>query len=359
MTLDQAKEELIKRYKYLYDNASFILAPFMYEQTEEEYKVRVEKDIKKYGRTFFEKPLIYLNLNIKEYIVVLFEEFLLDDIEMECSSLYQLIESKRNDKEYLERVKRGLELVEKRNKNEPYLKTSLNIWEILSKVWDRVKEQSGDLKNKENKLKIIDEYCRIYRYQNNGKIYTSGHDLNLHDCNSLTILLHERKPSRDRKDTGVTKNAFITILATAPRYEDNWSIFTEQEKQEVYLQYHDELPCDLEIACNLEEDYRTRLIRPEHTSPCGEYFYVNEREMFCNPISYNPIIYSENYYQLCPHCGYIVNIPKEILSPGIRKRIQDRCRQDRYLSRKMYLYSELFSLDKNSTKGQRKMLKKD
>ena len=35
MTLAKAKHELIKRYRYLYENAYFILAPYMYEQTEE------------------------------------------------------------------------------------------------------------------------------------------------------------------------------------------------------------------------------------------------------------------------------------------------------------------------------------
>ena len=40
MTLEQAKEELIKRYKYLYKNAPLILAPFMYEETKEKFQNR-------------------------------------------------------------------------------------------------------------------------------------------------------------------------------------------------------------------------------------------------------------------------------------------------------------------------------
>ena len=39
MTIEQAKQEWVRRYKYLYENAYFILAPYMYEQTEEEYYV--------------------------------------------------------------------------------------------------------------------------------------------------------------------------------------------------------------------------------------------------------------------------------------------------------------------------------
>ena len=49
MTLEQAKQELVRRYRYLYENAYFILAPYMYEQSEEEFKKMVEKDLKKYN----------------------------------------------------------------------------------------------------------------------------------------------------------------------------------------------------------------------------------------------------------------------------------------------------------------------
>ena len=97
----------------------------------------------------------------------------------------------------------------------------------------------------------------------------------------------------------------------------------------------------------------TRLYRPENTEPCGKNFCINEKEIFIRPDDS-----SYRFFQLCPHCGYIVNIPKEILSEGIQKRIEDRCSKDDRLFRKMFLYSELFSLDKKSTEGQTKLLKK-
>jgi len=114
----------------------------------------------------------------------------------------------------------------------------------------------------------------------------------------------------------------------------------------------------LEITCELEEEYvpmmiETRLHRPENTEPCGENFIVKENEIF---VDSNDKLY--RYYQLCPHCGYMVNIPKEILSDGIKQRIEDRCNKDDKLFRKMCLYSELFSLDKKSNDGQKKLLKK-
>ena len=53
-----------------------------------------------------------------------------------------------------------------------------------------------------------------------------------------------------------------------------------------------------------------------------------------------------------------MNIPKEILSDGIKQRIEERCSKGDKLFRKMFLYSELFSLDKALTNGQKKVLKK-
>lgn len=359
MTIEQAKQKLVRRYKYLYENAYFILAPYMYQQSDEEYQKMIDRDTKEYGRSLLREPMIYLKINALDIVNSMFEEFLLSNANIEDTELYKFVESKRDDKEYLGQVKKGLELIERKNVGRTViLKESLDIWKILNKTWDYISEQSGDLKNKENKLNVLDEYYRIARYQNNGKIYTSGRNLNLHDVSSVVVPLHERKPFRDKKDIGIIKNPFITVLAHAPRYEDNCSIFTESEKQQIYLEYHDELPCDLEMVCELEEEYiktmiETRLYRPEHTEPCRENFIVKEEEIFVNP---NDTLY--RYYQLCPHCGYMVNIPKEILSDGIKQRIEDRCSKDDKLFRKMFLYSELFSLDRLSTTGQKKVLKK-
>ena len=358
MTIDQAKEQLIKRYKYLYENALFILSPFMYEQTIEELKAYNKKAKKQYGKYHEERtePLIYLN--IPNNILPVFEEFLLSDCEMEASQLYLMTEENRNNKTYLEKVKRGCQLVEKNNENKPYLKTALDIWNILRKTYDYIKEQSGDLKNKDNKLHIIDEYYRILRYQNDGQIRTSGRTLNLHDFGSVSIPMHQSAPSRDKKDIGIKKNSFISTLTRIPKYEDNGSIFLESVKQKIYLEYHDELPWNLEITCDTLEKYEddlqdSRLIRPKSTSNCGKSFYINEAEIF---VDFNDKRY--RYYQLCPHCGYIVNIPKEILTDGIKIRIEARCKKDINLFRKMTLYSELKQLDDIPIEGQRKILKK-
>jgi hypothetical protein len=359
MTIEQAKQQLVNRYRYLYEIAYLILAPYMHEQTNEEYQKSVDDYIKQFGRSIIDKPSIYLKINRLDSVNSIFEEFLLSDKKLEDTELYKFIESKRNDKEYLEQVKRGIELTDKKNIERCEItKESLDIWKILNATWDYVSEQSGDLKNKESKLRVLDEYYRIARYQNNGKIYKSGRNLTLDESWGGIIIDKKREPFRDKKDIGITNNPFITTISKATHYEDNWSIFTENEKQQIYLDYHDELPCDLEITCGLEEEYiktmiETRLYRPENTQPCGENFIIKEEEIFVNP---NDKLY--RYYQLCPHCGYIVNIPKEILSDGIKQRIEERCSRDDKLFRKMFLYSELFGLDKTSVEGQKKMLKK-
>ena len=347
MLLEEAKQELIKRYRYLYENAYFILAPYMYEQE--------QKENKKTNQDFdFQESKIYLNINILDGINFLFEEFLLSDKSMEKSALYKMIESKRCDKEYLEQVKVGLNLVEKLNARISCFKETLTIWNILNLVSSYVSEQSGDLKNKERKLCVIDEYYRIARYRNNGNMYTSGRVLNFHDTDSMVIPIHRRLPIREKKDIGVTENEFITTIVYAPKYKNNMSIFTEKEKQKIYLDYHDELPCDLKITCDIGLDCdQMKLVRPDNTECCEKEFIIKEDEIFVNP---NDDIY--RYYQMCPHCGYIVNIPNENLSEGIMQRIEDRCNKDLKLFRKMYLYSELFSLDNKSINGQKKLLKK-
>lgn len=356
MTLEQAKRELIKRYKYLYENANFILTPYMHKQTKEE----LDATNKEYNLKIKDLS-IYLKLNIFEQsnktIMSMFEEFLLSDIKMEDSRLYKFVESNRNNKEYLEKVKIGLLLLEEKNSKEFNFKTSLTIRNILEKNYRYIVEQSSDFTNKHNKLRVLDEYYRILGYQNNEKIYTSGRNIDLNDVSSLVIPIHKHVPHRDKNDIGVTKNKFITAIATGPHHKYNCSIFTEEEKQKVYLELHDELPYNLAIKCTLEEEYidtliDSRLKRPDNTECCGESFYINEQDIFIDP---DDDLY--RYYQICPHCGYIVNIPKEILSDGIKKRIEDRCNKDNRLFRKMYLYSELFSLDKNPTNGQRKILK--
>lgn len=347
MTKEEIKQELIKRYKFIYENALFILAPYMCEKENTLYK---NTDI---------KTVICLNSLPREFLLLI-ESFLLSDIEMEESGLYRFIEIHNSDPEYLKRYKKGLELLERRNMQYEYeeLQLNLNCSYLLQLIYNFVSKQSCDIKNKNNKLLVIDEYARINRYKNDGKIWISGVHLmckdiaNYTNYNSSSVILgNHKKFMRDKNDVGLKSSLFIKYISNMRKhYEYNYSILTEEEKQKIYLEYHDELPWDLEIKCVFDND---DLERPYNTNPCLEFFYIKEEDIFINPN-----LKDYRYYQVCPHCGFIVNIPDNILSEGIKKRIEDRCKNDSMLFRKMYLYSELYSLDKSAKPGQRRILKK-
>ena len=353
MFKEEVKQELIKRYKFIYENALFILAPYMEEMENTEYK------------SFDVKSFIYLKI-LPDKLLLLIESFLLSDVKTEESSLYRFVKINKKNSEYLKQYKKGLELLERKNERYEILKLKLNCYYLLKLLYAFIERQLGDRKNRDRKLLVIDEYIRISRYKNDGKIWTSGMYQTFNDIDNYTnynysaiMLKNSKKFIRDENDVGVKSSLFIKYVSNMRNhYEYNYSILTEEEKQKIYLEYHDELPCDLEVKCDLEKfdtsiQCEKRLIRPDNTKPCLEFFNINEEDIFVDLNSK-----WHRYYQVCSHCGFIVNIPDNILSEGIKKRIEDRCKEDPMLFRKMYLYSELYSLDKNVKPGQRRILKK-
>ena len=345
MDLEYAKENLIERYKYLYINAEFILAPFMYMQSEKEF----EKSKKEYN---ISKPLCFLYLNQLHSINSYLEEFMLSDISIEDTKLYKFIEENRNNHEYNEKVKYGLLLLEKSNENLTVFLNKLDIFKIIETVIYYVSEQSSDLDNKDRKLKLLDEYYKIATYKNNGKIDRSSKYDYIKEKKQENSYL--KRPLRKKKDIGVEDNYFIETITNAPHLKENDSVFSEKEKQEVYLSLHDELPWDLEVECSRNNND----VRPNFSCPCHQKFYIKENEIFMKPREFNPIEFYDKYYQVCPHCGYIVELSKEIIAPEIRKRIEKRSLNDMYLYRKMWLYSELFALENIGPQHQKKLILK-
>lgn len=348
MTKEEIKQELIKRYKFIYENSQFILAQYMCERKNVEYRhIGVDS-------------FIYLS-QLPNELLLMIESLLLSDISLEKNNSYKYIKYIQGSESYRERYKKGLDLLEKKNNryNHKILKEELDCRKLLSIIYDFISKQSNDLKNRDNKLLVIDEYIRISRYDNSSKLWTSGMKTNFKDMNNYTnysssgIMLNEpKKFMRDKDDIGLQSGAFIKFIADMDNhYKYNYSILTEEEKQQIYLKYHDELPWDLEIKCFFSEE--EPLVRPNNTEPCNEFFTIKEEEIF---IDFN--LTSYRYYQLCPKCGFMVNIPNDVLSEGVKKRIEDRCKDDPALFRKMQLYSELYSLENKTEKGQRRILKK-
>ena len=344
MNKENVKSEFIKRYRYIYGNALFILAPYICEN-------------KPYNKNI--KASIYLNVLPKDLLLSI-ESFLLSDVPFEKSKLYKYVESNKNNIEYLQQYKNGIKLLEIKNKKNEFefLKLNLNCKYLLELVYIFIERQSRDTKNRDNKLLVIDEYARVNRYKNDGKIWTSGVYQTFKDISnyinynfSIIMLNNKEITMRDKNDIGLKRGVFINYISNFDNhYGYNSSILTEEEKQIIYLNTHDELPWDLEIKCIFNND---TLERPNNTRPCFGLFKVKEEDIFIN---YNSKDY--RYYHICPHCGFIVNIPENILTEGIKKRIEDRCKKDFMLFRKMELYSELYSLDEKVRPGQRKILKK-
>ena len=351
------KTELIKRYCYIYENAAYILAPYMGQY------IDYGRD-KWFKRLSNDKSVIRLN-PLSQYLLVDLESFLLSDVPYNESKFYMELEMKKTDNAFLTTVNRGLDLLKKHNDEiySPYLKLNLDAWEVFSKVRQFIDGQVVDRYNRVDKLHAMDEYFKIARYTNDGRIWTSGYELNIVDAHknyyNLCMAIPKNMPyPRDNNDTGLEGSNFISYLNNPSNMnEENKAILTETEKQRIYLRYHDELPWNKTRVCEKEEEYvldlkSPRLVRPMHTSPCGEKFYVKEEEIFMDPDdSVHP------YYQLCPHCGYIVNLRNESLSEGVKERIEARCKEDSNLFRKMYLYSELFALEKETPSNGKKLLK--
>lgn len=337
------KSELIQRYEYIFMNSVNILAPFMYMESVSETKERCKRWKEKY--TLKTKPLIYLN-ELDAALLNNLEELLLGHSNLENNSFYKMLEELKKDKNYQAKVKKGLELLTRLNNEtkHPIFHKNLDIWTLLTRVREYILDQSGDLYNKKLKLQALDEYFRIARYSNDGKVWISGYDLLCHDIDnmaSFTMISSQRTfaPTRGINDNGVKNNDFINYFSI-----ENNSL-SEEEKKEVYLRLHDVLAWDLKCTCihNVLSPYI-----PENTTPCKKDFIIKEEEIFISPLNDG----KHDFYQLCPTCGYMVNIPIDLLSEGIQKRIIDRCSKDHNLFRKKQLQSELKALNN----GQKRIL---
>lgn len=345
------KEELINRYKYLYENISYVLAPYIYRESEKETKKRLRR-LCCTEEELTTKPLV-LRKRLDNDILSMLEEFLLSDIPFQDSLFYNYIESCKESPDFLNSVKYGVRLSEERieqmKKRLFNVKSYINIWDLLEEVRAYIISQKCDKENKKSKLDIIDEYFRICRYKNNGSIWGSGYALNCKDfinnyiTDSFYCPPNLKLIKRCSNDPGVTKNIFIDYFMSMPKGEYNDSWLSEKQKQDIYLCYHDELPWDLEFVC-VEQKDDNDYCRPQNTKPCGEKFYIDESKIF-KIYDYKTSTFLEEYYQMCPKCGYIVRVPDYLLSEGIKKRITERCMKDISLSERMFMFSKLKQME--------------
>lgn len=183
------RNEIIKRYMYLYQNKELILALCIGTGIEKE---KLEKKIKEserllssnsvYNRELMKLELekanydlehekYYLMANVNDSIVDMYEDFLFSDKEMKELDLYKHIEGVKNSK-YLDVFNTLIENLETRRKRNFHLKKvpTFTVWKILSYV---------RRKNIDNRLVLdaLDKYYNIDRFMLTGDNYESGYKL--------------------------------------------------------------------------------------------------------------------------------------------------------------------------------------
>lgn len=191
------RNEIIKRYMYLYQNKELILALCIGTGIEKE---KLEKKIKEserllssnsvYNRELMKLELenanydlehekYYLMANVNDSIVDMYEDFLFSDKEMEELDLYKHIEGVKKSK-YLDVFNTLIENLETRRKRNFHLKKvpTFTVWKILSYV---------RRKNIDNRLVLdaLDKYYNIDRFMLTGDNYESGYKLLESDINRL------------------------------------------------------------------------------------------------------------------------------------------------------------------------------
>ena len=295
------KKELIKRVIFIMENSMYLIEP----------------------QNTLNLLNLYLELekNNKELLQDL-EVLLLSDDDISNNNLYQEVKKRKNNKEYLLKLKEN-----KDNIIDPFTLLSL----VRKYV---IRENIG---NKEilKKIDTLDEYFRIIRYKNNKYTYISGANLEPNDIkNHIEIKSGVIRNGIKKEDkinySKIYHYDFINYISNIDNHhKDNLSILTEEEKQKIYLLFHDEIPWNAKEVCT-----KSNLFFSENY--CNQEFYLNEDEIF---------YYHDNYYMMCPNCYNIVIVDSNKLSNSIKQRIRKRNNQDSYylrnvLYKREYLINE-------------------
>lgn len=271
MKKNELKNEYVKRYNYLLENAEYIM-----NLLNECYSsVRRNKTALSNFTTYVSNQ--YKNRDYYELISILsaLESFLLGDDNSQYSELYLWLESKKSiNKSYNESI------------------NDESLFVLLNTIRKFILCQYFNIENKNSKLTALNEYYKLNVFKNDGVIRGLP---NFDKTNELSSIV-------DYTDVKYLSNTnFVDYLNNTEKYMDNNSILTEIEKEDVYLMHHDVIPYSLEIECS--------------DNTCGVYFNIIESEIsFVDGV----------FYQRCPYCHNDVVIPCEVLSEKVKSRIIER-----------------------------------
>ena len=275
----EIKQELIKRYKYLYENKEVILTLFIEAKIQTKTykeKLRKTKQTKKtakrlkqeelypiidncisYYKKALKTPKYYLMDKITDDDIEILEEFLFTDDDIEDTLLYRMIEYLKCDEGFLEESNDKIqEIQERRNKNKILKdKEFITVWRILNYVRD---------KNKDNLtyIKALDKYYNVERYIKTGINWNSGYLMLESDVKEYINLEEDYNNSQNNKEF-ICIEIIPNYLTNEFEQEDDYFIFewlneeelkpissyssfmnglnliqnlTEQEKQQLYLE---------------------------------------------------------------------------------------------------------------------------
>ena len=275
----EIKQELIKRYKYLYENKEVILTLFIEAKIQTKTykeKLRKTKQTKKDAKrlkqeelypiidnciSYYKKalttPKYYLMDKITDDDIEILEEFLFTDYDIEDTLLYRMTEYLKCDELYLKEANNKIqEIQERRNKNKILKdKEFITVWRILNYVRD---------KNKDNLtyIKALDKYYNLERYIKTGINWNSGYLMLESDVKEYINLEEDYNNSKNNKEF-ICIEIIPNYLTNEFEQEDDYFIFewlneeelkpissyssfmnglnliqnlTEQEKQQLYLE---------------------------------------------------------------------------------------------------------------------------
>jgi len=314
---EEIKREIVWRYKFIYENIQYIMGMFT-----------TYKNILETKEFIINKRIPYELLNLTQI-------FLLDDGKALYSDFVKYVERRKLDIEYVDGIKKKQFSIQDKERL---------VWELFNSTCNLIAFQERNSNSKCDKLRAMDEYYKILNYENkeNGQIQGSSLIANYlkSEC-SFGKQIFKRN-----NEASLRNSKFIKYISDKKNYNpDNLGILTEKEKQEIYLVFHEEIAWDTKVLCEVDKDtvYKPKkkhLLRQDINPPCGEEFYVIESKIFINP---KDMCY--DYYQSCPNCGYVVNIPHNILPNSVRDRIEDQCLKDEHNFTTMLLNAELRSID--------------
>lgn len=315
---EDIKKELVRRYKFIYSNIEYLVGPFL-----------VCNALK-------EKNDYIVNKRIPYELLMLGQKFLLSDDVAEFSELVKYVERRKNDLEYVKSV----DIKNKKLDNKERL-----MWEFFNSICNLIILQEENKILRRKKLIAMDEYYKILNYQNKMGIQEQGSKL-------INSYLNNNKNKwyfglgRIKEEANLKSSKFIKYISDEKNYDKiSLGILSSKEKQDIYLEFHDELAWDMLVKCevdknNVNNPRKKHLLRQDINLPCEEEFYLIESKVFINPKDKN-----YKYYQVCPNCGYVVNIPEDMLSESVKTRIESRCLNDEHEFSRQLLTAELRSVD--------------